>query len=177
MLPEDVALPIALTIDACALESARPSENFKRLLTWESEGKVRLCKTFRLEIERGRHVPSQRLMAKMANIAEPFTLDMSAFDSDAYLSEDDSGPEFLELASILFPQKLPYKPERLTENQNNDVMHLIAHVEAACHIFVTKNTRDFINDGRRERLHERWGIIVMTLDEVVPYLTTLFPKP
>ena len=34
-------------------------------------------------------------------------------------------------------------------------------------IFVTNNTRDFILEPRRSLLQSRWGIIVMTADEVV----------
>jgi hypothetical protein len=39
-------------------------------------------------------------------------------------------------------------------------------------VFVTSNTRDFIDDGRRERLNTVFKIVVMTPEETV----TMFQK-
>jgi hypothetical protein len=87
-------------------------------------------------------------------------------DSGAYFSGSD-GPEFVEVASALFPTG---RAESLSQGDTNDVMHLLAHHAADGDIFVTNNTRDFVANGRRERLRERWGIVVMTPAETVEHL-------
>ncbi|MEJ7823183.1 MAG: hypothetical protein WKF85_12730 [Chitinophagaceae bacterium] len=81
-------------------------------------------------------------------------------------------PSFQQLAEILFPQPIS---DKLTENQANDVMHLIAHVYSDADYFVTNNTKDFI-DGKgskknmnlknltRNRLEEI-GIKILTSEE------------
>lgn len=84
-------------------------------------------------------------------------------DSDAYLDGPEE-PSFEGLASVLFPT-VPL--DRLTDNQDNDVMHLLGHVGAQGDVFLTNNTKDFIDGHRRGALASQWGIVVQTPDEFV----------
>ncbi len=80
----------------------------------------------------------------------------------------DSGKAcFTSVAAILFSGK---DPQKLSMGEINNIAHLIKHHSSKNEIFVTGNTKSFIEDGRRERLKNSFGIIVMTPAETVQML-------
>ena len=104
------------------------------------------------------------------NISEPFTIGYSAIGS-AYIAGKYEIPSFKTFAKIMFPD---IDIDSLSENQSNDIMHLIAHAHSNSDYFVTDNTKDFIDAKRsnsnrgqelknlkRNQLHEI-GISVLT---------------
>ena len=108
------------------------------------------------------------------NISEPYTIGLSAIGS-AYIAGNEEKPSFRMLATILFPST---SLDNLTDNQKNDIMHLVAHVYSDSDYFVTRNTLDFIDEKKtnknrnmdlknlkRLKLHDL-GIEVKTPEEI-----------
>jgi len=111
------------------------------------------------------------------NVSEPFTVGLSRI-GQCYISSDNANklPTFEEIARILFPLS---DPMSLTENQSNDVMHLVAHCFSDSDYFVTNDRGDFIdgvrtNENRGKPLENlkrqqlsRIGISIKTPDEIL----------
>ena len=68
---------------------------------------------------------------------------------------------FNQVKDILFPQV-----KTLNDNQDRDVRHVVAHIMAGNDVFITKNTNDFIKNGKREAL-AGIGAVVKTPDEFI----------
>ena len=129
---------------------------------WRAEGKLEFLATFRLEMEVARYDKAQSKIAVMRPVSEPMVLDESVW-GECYLADvNDPGPEFVEIASVLFPGKLP-----LTQNDRNDTMHVLSHVGAKGDIFITRDGAILRN---RDLLRSQWKIVVMTDDEAVEHL-------
>ena len=80
------------------------------------------------------------------------------------------GENFKAIASIVFPQKDPTKLELW---EYNEVVHLSKHHERKNEFFVTRNTKIFVEDGKRERLKEVFGILIVSPEEVVELITKM----
>ena len=87
----------------------------------------------------------------------------------AYYSNGTSGPSFNELAGVLFPNQKNLSP--LSENDKNDVMHLMAHAHSDCEYFLTNNKKHFIDSGRKNELKIKFDIVVATPEEAVTYFS------
>jgi len=96
---------------------------------------------------------------------ELFRLDHSFLDGPDVLAGPDIGPTAEE---VLFPTS-----NNLTANQINDIEHLRLHVMTGCDVFVTLNTRDFINGGKQVELAS-YGIWVFTPEGIVSLLKNLY---
>jgi len=81
----------------------------------------------------------------------PFSLKVGA----RFVTEE-SMRKIEQIAKICFPNK---SWSELTENEKNDVRALEAHAYAGLDYFLTLNTKDFIIDGKKEKLEEK-GILV-----------------
>lgn len=68
------------------------------------------------------------------------------------------------MSAVLFPLR---DPQRLNMNEINDVTHLLRHHTLGHTIFVTTNAQNFIVEGKRERLHSLFKILVLTPEETV----------
>jgi hypothetical protein len=155
------------TIDTNCLNAyGRASSAVEMLERMAEEGRISLEGTERLLHEANYGERAKAKARAMVNVGEPFILDVSFFDSGAYLAES-SEPSFAEIASICFPGR---DSQALKQNEINDVMHLLAHHDGGRDIFVTANTKDFINGSRRDLLRSRWQIVVMTPEEAVLHL-------
>lgn len=80
---------------------------------------------------------------------------------------ESGSANFKSVASVLFPSK---DPQKLNMGEINNVAHLIQHHISKNEIFVTGNSRDFIEGGRRDLLKVCFGIIAMTPEEAVKML-------
>jgi len=78
--------------------------------------------------------------------------------------------KFDHVASVLFPSR---NVQKLNMLEINDVAHMIKHHGSGNEIFVTGNTENFIDGGRRERLKAVLGVIAMTPDEAVRMLSEI----
>lgn len=159
-----------VTIDTNCLNAyGRAPPSVGVIERWAAEGKIERRGTERL-LHEARYGEKARAKARaMPNVGEPMVLDVSFFDSGAYLPEK-AEPSFAQIASILFPGM---DVSALAQNEVNDVMHLLAHHDSGGDIFVTGDVKDFIAAPRRDLLRERWGIFVMTPDEAVAHLRAL----
>ncbi|CCQ90268.1 hypothetical protein NITGR_270028 [Nitrospina gracilis 3/211] len=84
----------------------------------------------------------------MKNVSEPGVYGVSRYGRSKY-GKKSSCPQFAELSEILFLNIKDKK--KLSKNQINDVMHLMAHANARNDIFLTSDKKDFIAKGRREK--------------------------
>ena len=155
-----------LTIDTNLINAKQKNLSMNKLEQWCDEGKLIIVGAYRLTVEIAAY-KNQKASCKelkIPNIAEPLVLDKSCLDSSYLAPSDNNAPEFGDIASILFPQK---DYALLSDNDSNDVMHLMGHYYAKADIFLTNNTNDFVKDGRREVLKKQFGIVVMTPEEAV----------
>jgi hypothetical protein len=160
---------LKITIDTNRINARKQLDEMNKLEQLRDQGRVEIVGTQRLLDEIRLHPVQPQASNKvrsMRNVSEPFVLGHSALGS-AYLAAA-SRPEFDEIAEVLFPEKAP---DCLSSNEANDVMHLLGHCHSDSDCFVTDNQKDFIKSGKRELLHERFGIIVMTDAEVIKLLT------
>ena len=152
-----------LTIDTNVINSRGRLHPMNVLERWNIERKVSIQGTFRLTIENANDDARRRKTANYPNVSEPIVLGVS-FLGESYIGDNSFVPKFDDLARILFPTTAI---NRLTPNQENDVMHLPSHIYSKADIFITKNTRDFIKGGRREKLLLKWGVVIMTPEEAI----------
>jgi len=156
---------LRLTIDTNLINTKGKLEPMNTLERWAAEGKVELVGAARLLLETEAHVQASRKAKSMENVGEPMVWDKSMWDLSNWAAE--GGVSFTDVAAVLFPRSKPFE---LTPNQDNDVMHLMGHGYGNSDIFLTDNTRDFIRDGRSEKLQEQFQLRVMTPAEAVKML-------
>jgi len=171
---------IRITIDTCLINVKRKLVAVNKLEEFDNQKKIQLVATDRLIMETENHSDRLKKAESYESIAEPFTIGYSRIGR-AYISDGLKRPSFHDIAAILFPD---IKVKDLTENQSNDVMHLMAHIHSDSEYFVTNNTKDFIDskktnqnrDGgyknfKRNQLKDM-GIIVYTPDDILMVLET-----
>ena len=157
-----------LTIDTNIINVRGKLPAVNTLERWQAEGKVQLIGTERLKDETASHKKASQKVNSMPNVSEPMVLGVSRL-GHAYLAGENSGPGFMELAQVLFPNQKD--PLSLSNGDTNDVMHLVSHAHSKNEVFVTNNTKHFIANGRREKLKDGFGIVIMTPEEVVDHLS------
>ncbi len=166
-----------VTIDSNLLNLKQELESVNKLEELHKLGHIQIVGAERLFEEMRKYKPEAfEKVSKYKNIGEPFVIGRSRI-GHAYISSDEEGlVTFRELSEILFPN---FAAEKLTENQVNDVMHLIAHAHSDSEYFITENSKDFIHGKKnnknrksemenltREILKEK-SIIILTSAEAV----------
>lgn len=88
-----------------------------------------------------------------------------------YLKKEPAGGvNFNSVAAVLFPGR---NAQKLSMSEINDIAHLVKHHGSKNEIFVTANSRDFIDGGKRDRLKASFGILAMAPIEVVEMLSSI----
>ncbi len=146
-----------LTMQGSLLEDSAGVSSIQTLKRWREEGKIDLVDanpakgavpiSRNPEIDAGgrRRIPSRKIA-------------------------ESGKANFKAVAAAIFPGKDPLK---LDMTEINNVAHLIKHHASKNEIFVTADTRSFIEGGRRESLKAQFGILAMTPDEAVRMLCEL----
>lgn len=141
-----------LTLDGGLLRENLMLPAVRTLKTWEEQGRIELFESDRAKevaaAPKGYNWPGAKTVTSKAKVAR----------------KTDSGPvSFRGISSVLFPHR---DAHRLSIAEVNDVAHLLRHYSQGRTIFVTTNTENFIEDGRRERL-AALKIIVLTPEEAI----------
>lgn len=169
-----------VTIDSMLINQRQKDDELNSLEEYHRQGIITIVGAQRLLYEMENRNPVSLAKAKQYdNISEPFTIGLSRI-GDAYISGQENAPTFNQLSSILFPE---ISASDLTENQENDVMHLVAHMHSDSQCFITRNTKDFIDEKRtnenrnrdlsnlkRNKLREL-GAIILTPTELLATLS------
>lgn len=140
-----------ITIDSNLINVRQKVEAVNSLEKLHEEGLIEIVAAERLFEEMRNSDIATKKANQYKNIAEPFVIGHSRIGK-AYIAKSDSKlPTFGIIASILFPNI-----ENPSENQSNDIMHLLAHSHSDSEYFVTNNTKDFIH-GKKTNLnrHEK----------------------
>ena len=170
-----------ITIDSNLINVRGAIQEMNEIEELHQEGKIDIVGAQRLYDEMKDYNSDAFDKAKgYENISEPFTIGYSAIGS-AYIAGEDDIPSFHAFASILFPDQ---DIKSLNENQTNDIMHIIAHAHSDADIFLTNNSKDFIdakrsniNRGEDLKNYKRhqlsdFNITVMTPREFLEYYKT-----
>lgn len=156
---------IQLTIDSNVINVRGRLAAMNTIEKWQSEGKVLLVGAQRLTNEMRGYADAK--VKTMKNVSEPMVWGISDWGSK--WGAAGPVPDYKELAEVLFPK---VRWDRLNQNQQNDVMHLMGHCDSDSKVFITSDIKDFIKRGRRERLRDKFGIEVMTPEEFVAFYKT-----
>lgn len=159
---------LSLTIDTNLINVHQRIPSMNTLERWQKEGKVKLVGTERLKDETSSDPRARNKVNAMPNVSEPGMWNVSRWGR-ANWSNKTNGPSFNELAGVLFPHQKNLSS--LSENDTNDVMHLMAHAHNNCDFFLTENKKHFIKGGRKNLLKDKFGIIVDTPQEAVKYFS------
>ena len=154
-----------ITIDTCCLNVKKKIHALNVLESWERQGHIEIQRADALMKE----LKGQERIEKAQKIpGHPglFTLGQSTLGGGDVLAGPDLGEE---LKGILFPTT-----KKLTRKQHMDVRHLQQHVSTGGHCFVTINTKDFIDGGKAEKLHNEFGVWVFNPDKIVALLRELY---
>lgn len=154
----------ALTIDTCCVNALGRDVNLNKIEQWEKKGYLRIQRApALLEELKGE---ARRMKAKKTESQpDTFLLNGSSLGGGDVLA----GPDMPEtLKKILFPTA-----KSLTDNQEYDVKHLRAHVRVGGDVFVTINSKDFINNSKQVQL-SRIGVWVFEPAEVVSLLGEVY---
>ena len=134
-----------VTIDSMLINQRQADPELNKLEEYHEKGVVTIVGAQRLLSEMKKRNPISYAKAmQYENVSEPFTIGMSAIGS-AYISGDEEKASFRQLSTIMFPET---PLEGLSENQQNDIMHLVGHLHSDSIYFVTRNTKDFIDEKR-----------------------------
>jgi hypothetical protein len=163
-----------ITVDSNLINTKKQIPAMNTLERWEKEGKIVLCGAERLAIEISKH-PRQpdasKRVREMKGISEPCVIGQSYIGHSYITNGKPEDPQFCDIASIMFPQK---KYDELSQNEANDVMHLISHYFAGADYFITNDRKDFIDGGKQDLLKKRFRLNVMTPDELVSHFVTKY---
>ncbi len=156
-----------ITIDSSCINEKQKDPSLNTLERWAEKGliKIERADAMLAELKGEQRIEKARVMPPHPGL---FTLDVSCLDGGDVLA----GPEIPDAAlkDVLFPSA-----KTLNEKQKADIRHLKQVVRTGSDCFVTINTRDFIRDGRREKLVNRFGIWVFTPEEIVGLLRKQWP--
>jgi hypothetical protein len=152
-----------LTIDINLLDVDPKVPAITTLKRWKEEGKIDL-----IEAE-GNNVKRPQAYGWPGAPPKPVEENRGRGNLRVRPKKDSaSGPNFKNVAAVLFPHK---DSQKLNMSEINDVAHLIKHHDSKNEIFVTKNNKDFIDEGRRELLRSYFGVVAMTPEEAVDMLS------
>jgi len=141
--------PPRLTLDTSALNARGSIPAMNRVERWAEEGKVVLYVPPEVTAEAEAHLGGKG-RAMYAGKARSLHGGGEAAGAPAGLEE--------EMAAVLFPHT---RPGELTPGQRRDARILALHRSLGNDVFLTLDTRHFIQKGRRERLAAR-GVRAMT---------------
>ena len=156
-----------LTIDINLMNEDPNIPSMDTLKRWTAEGKIQL-----IEAEAPKIVNEAN---DNSPAVQPRTSDQrrdprSPGGRRVIKREPSGGANFRGVAAVLFPQR---DSQKLHMGEINDVVHILQHHSSKNELFVTHNLKDFIENGKRERLKAAFGIIAMTPDEAVEMLSTI----
>lgn len=133
---------------------------------WHADGRLRLRPTFRVLVEARDPLRSAKAK-RMGILPEPAIWGVSAWDTSCYY--DASGPPFDKIARILFP-RVPRA--QLSQNQKNDVMHVITAIGVDADILVS-NDQDITASTKADALRSL-GLLVLSSADAVAHLRSRF---
>lgn len=156
-----------LTVDGNITDAGFQGPGLETLKAWKEEGKIDLIETN----------PSRPMKPQPYGWpgAPPKTEAERSSGQEGHRPRsrrmNESGnANFKTVAASVYPGKDPHK---LNMTEINNVAHLIQHHAAKHEIFITVNSRDLIEGGRRAILKAQFGIIVMTPNEAVAALNEM----
>ncbi len=153
-----------VTIDTNSINQKKKDPDLNKIEKWHSEGLISLQKTS-VMMKELKGIERRKKARKIRDQNPVWVLGESCLGIDTYLA----GPNlYCEIQAIQFPTT-----KVLNIQQMNDVDHLGLHVERGGDVFITKNTRDFIKNGKRERLM-KFGIWVFDPHEFVIFTKSLY---
>ena len=145
-----------VTLDGGLLRTPVLLPAIQTLKAWEAEGKIEL-----FESDRSKEV---KIASGWPGAPKPVGFSRRVRTTKR---AEPGGLSFQRIAAILFPCR---DPHRLNMTEVNDVTHLIRHHALGHSFFVTTNVRDFIADGKRERIKAISKIMILTPEEAVALL-------
>lgn len=148
-----------LTLDGGLLREGVLLPAIRTLKSWETEGRIEL-----FESDRAKERPAARTQGWPGGPSP--SRPHSRFRAPRKL--DSKGISFQQISAVLFPMRDPHRLDRI---EVNDVAHLLRHHSLGHAIFVTNNEKNFIADGKRERLEAAFKILILTPEETVQALS------
>jgi hypothetical protein len=166
-----------ITIESEAPRRAADKVALQHLLGLHDQGQVRIrlsagtaaeLQPDRTYLQNLQRFQERRTVAGLGHLEllhAPARLDMSFLDH-IVLVGDDFDAQIRSMFAVMFPGESYDPPADFDEtspatqawrNKIIDVEMYWSHVKNDGHLFVTRNSRDFIDDGRRERLLELFG--------------------
>src|SRR6185312_9453142 len=140
-----------LTIDINLMHEAQTIPAMDVLKRWKAEGKIDLIEAEPPRLERGsaHGWPGAQIIKN--EVRDP----RQRGGRRIIKKESSHGANFRNLAAVLFPQK---DSQKLNMGEINDVAHMLKHHSSKNELFITHNLKDFIEEGKRERLKAGFGI-------------------
>lgn len=133
---------VKITIDSNLINARQKEELINCLEKLHAENKLQIVVSQRLLDEMHRNETMKKAQ-KYTNISEPSVAGHSRVGKSYAVGNTKKYPSFSEISKIIFPTL-----DELSQNQINDVMHLIAHCYSDSKYFITNNTKDFM-DGKK----------------------------
>lgn len=151
-----------LTIDIGLMTEGISSASMAKLLKWKEAGLVEL-------IEAGAVKKVEPVAPPPPRPSNPMRSSYMGANKGRSTPIAGSGnATFKTLAGILFPDR---DSAKLRMSEINNVVYLIKHHSTKNDIFVTANTKNYIENGHQERLKSAFGILAMTPEETVNALS------
>jgi hypothetical protein len=147
-----------LTMDGGLLRENSLLPAVKTLKAWETEGRIEI-----FESDRPKPAPGSAAFG-WPGAPGPAR---SHFRFRGTRKTESGGISFQRVSAVLFPLR---DPQRLNMTEVNDVAHLIRHHSLGHAIFITTNSKNFITEGKRERLQVAFKISILTPEEAVTAL-------
>ena len=135
-----------ITIDSNLINIKGKDNELKEIEHYSKTGLFEIVGTQRLLDEMERYNPDafEKAMS-YKNVSEPMTIGEYRVGKGYISSEDKSDLKFKIVALEMFPNKTI---ENLNVDERNDIMHIISHYHSNSDIFLTRNSKDFI-DGKK----------------------------
>lgn len=146
-----------LTIDGGLMREHVLSPAITILKSWQREGKIEIFETDRSSspsVQTG-WPGAQRAPSENKRRSPP-------------KRDPQTVAKFGQIAAVVFPMRDAHK---LNMSELNDVNYLLRHQTQGRTIFVTRNSANFIDNGKRDRIQAVLQISVMTPEEAVDHLS------
>ena len=147
-----------ITVDTGCINAKQKISDLNKLEEWEKQSKLEIqratpfLKEFKgpdFHIKKAENIDEHPPLAKLGAVT---------LGGRSVLGGPDLSKEMRE---TMFP-----KVKKLTVNQENDLQHIHEHVETGGNLFVTKNPKDFINNGKQEAVL-KLGVWVVSPEDAV----------
>jgi len=168
-------MKIKVTLDTCCLiDYQNKKDNYMpKIIEMHKVGNIDIKCTTRVDFDQRNYEDSNKKdeLGKLCNqfgiIGTVLRWDFSKLGDGDFFSGEEENILEERLKTIMFPNVDFSILNEKNQGRLADIDHLLGHILEKRDYFITSNTKDFIDKGKREKLRSLFGIVILTPEEFI----------